>query len=167
MAAALISAPPCLQEGGVEWFIKHLELHGFEPLVFDGRDPAAFAWAIWEQERRLRAYAASLDSVEHYHVPIPYGIAVAPKGAGFYNEGTNYAHNLPLVDNPHVNEVAAKRFTTHVKKLYVPLEDLQRCVGLFHNHKMQVVLKKESSGCQPQCQFKTLPICLSDITRSV
>ena len=116
------------QEGGVDWFIKHLELHGFEPLVFDGRDPAAFAWAIWQQERRLRAYAANLDSVEHYHVPVPYGIAVAPKGAGFYNEGTNYAHNLPLVDNPHVNEVAAKRFNTHAKKLYVPFSELRNAV---------------------------------------
>ena len=146
------------QEGGVEWFIKHLELHGFEPLVFDGRDPAAFAWAIWEQERRLRAYAASLDSVEHYHVPIPYGIAVAPKGAGFYNEGTNYAHNLPLVDNPHVNEVAAKRFNTHVKKLYVPLEDLQRCVGLFQNHKISGRVKEKNHPVASRnVSLKTLP----------
>ncbi len=122
------------QEGGVKWFIKHLELHGFEPLVFDGRDPAAFAWAVWEQERRLHTYTANLNSVEHYHVPIPYGIAVAPKGAGFYNEGTNYAHNLPLVDNPYVNDVAARRFNTHANKLYVPFDEVQGAVALFQNH---------------------------------
>ena len=122
------------QEGGVEWFTKHLELNGFEPLVFDGRDPAAFAWAIWIQERRLHEYTANLDSVTNYNVNIPYGIAVAPKGAGFYNEGTNYAHNLPLVDNPSVNNIAAKRFNTHIKKLYVPLEELQSAVSLFQKH---------------------------------
>ncbi|WP_138380713.1 xylulose 5-phosphate 3-epimerase [Luteithermobacter gelatinilyticus] len=122
------------QEGGVDWFVKHLKLHGFEPIVFDGRDPAAFAWAIWEQERRLQAYADNLTSIDRYYVPIPYGIAVAPKGAGFYNEGTNYAHNLPLVDNPRFNEVAARRFNTHSKKLFVPRPELEQAIGLFQNH---------------------------------
>lgn len=32
----------------------------------------------------------------------PYGVAAAPKGAGFGGEGTNLAHNLPLMANPHV-----------------------------------------------------------------
>tara|TARA_R110002072_G_scaffold107003_5_gene233292 strand:- start:241 stop:2490 length:2250 start_codon:yes stop_codon:yes gene_type:complete len=146
------------QEGGVEWFIKHLELHGFEPIVFDGRDPAAFAWVIWEQERRLREYAANLDSVEHYHVPIPYGIAVAPKGAGFYNEGTNYAHNLPLVDNPYVSEVAAKRFNTHAKKLYVPFDELQRSITLFQKHDGSGRAKeREHPVANRDVSLKTLP----------
>src|SRR5204862_212013 len=31
------------QQGGVGWFVRHLKLNGFDPIVFDGRDPAAFA----------------------------------------------------------------------------------------------------------------------------
>ena len=38
------------QQGGITWFVRHLRLNGFDPIVFDGRDPAAFAWAIWELE---------------------------------------------------------------------------------------------------------------------
>jgi phosphoketolase len=45
------------QQGGAEWFCEHLRLNGFDPLVFDGRDPAAFVWAILEMERRLQAAA--------------------------------------------------------------------------------------------------------------
>src|SRR5204863_5290886 len=29
------------QEGGVDWFVRHLRLNSFDPIVFDGRDPAA------------------------------------------------------------------------------------------------------------------------------
>jgi hypothetical protein len=43
------------QQGGVDWFCRHLELNGFDPIVFDGRDPAAFLWAILEIEARLAA----------------------------------------------------------------------------------------------------------------
>src|SRR3972149_647009 len=45
------------QVGGVTWFRRHLRLNGFYPLVFAGRDPAAFAWAIFEIERRLQTQA--------------------------------------------------------------------------------------------------------------
>lgn len=41
------------QQGGVTWFRDHLRLNGFEPFMFDGRDPAAFVWAILEMEHRL------------------------------------------------------------------------------------------------------------------
>ncbi len=89
------------QEGGVEWFQRHLRLNSFDPIVFDGRDPSAFAWAILEQEDRLLAAgAAALAGRARYPVALPYGIATAPKGAGFYAEGTNLAHNLPLGANP-------------------------------------------------------------------
>ena len=47
-----------------------------------------------------------------YPVPLPYGVAVAPKGAGFYGAGTNLAHNLPLGANPHTDAAAARRFNT-------------------------------------------------------
>lgn len=123
------------QEGGVEFFKKHLLLYGFDPIVFDGRDPAAFAWSIFEQERRLTENPSALSSIDNYDIRIPYGIAVAPKGAGFYNEGSNYAHNLPLIDNPSNNEIAAKRFNTHIKKLFVPFDELKEASSLFQEHK--------------------------------
>jgi len=83
----------------------------FDPIVFDGRDPAAFAWAIFTMENRLEAAAAALQAGhDRYPVRLPYGIAVAPKGAGFYNEGTNLAHNLPLMTNPHTDPAAAEAF---------------------------------------------------------
>lgn len=122
------------QEGGAPWFAKYLELHDFDPIIFDGRDPAAFAWCILEQEKRLRQNVAGLQSVNRYRIRIPYGIAVAPKGAGFYNEGTNYAHNLPLVTNPSKDKVAAQRFNIHVQKLFVPQEEVTKAVECLNNH---------------------------------
>ena len=38
-----------------------------------------------------------------------YDIAVAPKGIDIHNEGTNLAHNLPLMTNRH-NDSAAVEF---------------------------------------------------------
>jgi len=90
------------QQGGADWFVRHLELNGFDPIVFDGQDPAAFAWAIFEMESRLEAAAEAVrTSADRYPIPLPYGVALAPKGAGFYGEGTNLAHNLPLPSSPH------------------------------------------------------------------
>ena len=89
------------QQGGVAWLARHLRLNGFDPIVFDGRDPAAFAWAIFEIERRLERRREAIGAGRRrYPVPLPYGIAVAPKGAGFPGAGTNLAHNLPLAANP-------------------------------------------------------------------
>ena len=69
------------QQGGSEWFVDHLALNGFDPFVFDGRDPAAFAWAIFEAENRLEAASkAARSRGDPYPLPLPYGIAVAPKG---------------------------------------------------------------------------------------
>jgi phosphoketolase len=123
------------QEGGSKWLEEHLKLNDFEPLVFDGRDPAAFAWTIIEQERLLQKHSQNLHSVNNYKIKIPYGIAVAPKGAGFYNEGTNYAHNLPLVENPSDNQLAADRFNVSSQKLFVPQDQLKTAIKLFANHK--------------------------------
>jgi phosphoketolase len=123
------------QEGGPEWFAKYLEIHDFDPMIFDGRDPAAFAWVILEQEKRLKANVGELHNINNYKIKIPYGIAVAPKGAGFYNEGTNYAHNLPLVTNPSKDKVAAERFNSHAAKLHVPLDELLEAARIINNHK--------------------------------
>ncbi|HEU4506126.1 MAG TPA: hypothetical protein VFR79_14925, partial [Nitrospira sp.] len=50
------------QQGGATWFSDHLKLNSFDPIVFDGRDPAAFLWAILEMESRLEAAADSVRS---------------------------------------------------------------------------------------------------------
>jgi len=124
------------QQGGIDWFERHLRVNSFDPIVFDGRDPAAFAWAIFEMECRLEALTEALHSAqERYPVPLPYGIAVAPKGAGFYGEGTNLAHNLPLGGNPHTDIVAGRRFNESARRLWVPLPELSKAIDRMQQHR--------------------------------
>jgi phosphoketolase len=123
------------QDGNHEWFAKHLELHHFDPIQIDGRDPAAFAWLIWEMERRLTAAGERVKTgTERYPVRLPYGIAVSLKGAGFYGEGTNLAHNLPLKANPHNDPTAAANFNDSAKKLWVPKDELTQSIQAFQTH---------------------------------
>lgn len=123
------------QQGGVAWFSNHLKLNGFDPIVFDGRDPAAFLWAILEMERRLESAAATIkEGKGRYPIPLPYGIAVAPKGAGFPGEGTNLAHNLPLMANPRLDNRAADLFNEGARRLWVPPAELAGAVALFQQH---------------------------------
>jgi len=122
------------QQGGVNWFVRHLRLNGFAPFVFDGRDPAAFAWAIFHMEERLQAAAAAPRTHRRYPVPLPYGIAVAPKGAGFYGEGTNLAHNLPLGANPHADPAAARHFNQSATKLWVGALEARDAASRFQRH---------------------------------
>src|SRR5262249_28231818 len=89
---------------------------------------------IFEMELRLKRYIKALESPNLYPVLLPYGIAVAPKGAGFYGEGTNDAHNLPLVTNPFDDELTRERFNYHAKRLWVPLNALQKAVTIVNNH---------------------------------
>ena len=118
------------QQGGVDWFVDHLRLNGFAPFTFDGRDPAAFVWAILEMEWRLEASSEAVrEGRSHYPVPMPYGIAVAPKGAGFYGEGSNLAHNLPLPGKPHTSAEARECFNQSAHRLWVPLADLQDAIS--------------------------------------
>lgn len=123
------------QQGGTEWFCEHLRLNGFDPIVFDGRDPAAFVWAILEMERRLAEAAAKVARGEaRYPISLPYGIALAPKGAGFAGEGTNLAHNLPLMANPHSDSAAARLFNEAARRLWVPPAELKEAISLLQNH---------------------------------
>jgi phosphoketolase len=123
------------QQGGVAWFVRHLRLNGFDPVMLDGRDPAAFAWAILELERRLEAAAARVRAGEaRYPVSLPYGVAVAPKGAGFYGEGTNLAHNLPLGANPYTDDRAARNFRASARKLWIPPDALHEAIATLRTH---------------------------------
>jgi phosphoketolase len=123
------------QQGGAAWFVEHLRLNNFDPIVFDGKDPAAFVWAIFEMERRLQdAVEAVKAGKDRYPICLPYGIAVAPKGAGFYGAGTNLAHNLPLRSNPYTDPMAAKNFNESARRLWVPAADLKEAIDKLQHH---------------------------------
>ena len=92
-------------------------------------------WAIVEMERRLTHAAERVRAGgARYPVPLPYGIAVAPKGAGFYGEGTNLAHNLPLGANPHEDPTAAAHFNESARRLWVPPDELHAAAATLTRH---------------------------------
>jgi phosphoketolase len=129
------------QSGGVVWLRRHLILNSFEPIVFDGRDPAAFVWAIFEIERRLQEAAQLVRSgARRYPVRLPYGIAVTPKGYGFYGAGTNLAHNLPLPGNPSRDKASARLFNRWARRLWVAPDELEAARSL---------LKKPAASRRP------------------
>ena len=115
------------QSGGTGWFRKHLSLNGFRPTVIDGRDPAAFAWALITSEQ-------ALSRERDYPARLPYVIASTVKGFGFPGAGTNAAHNLPLGENPANHDGARRRFNRAAKRLFVPRENLHSAVALLNNH---------------------------------
>jgi len=126
------------QEGGADWLKEHLRISGFEPFEIDGHDPAAYAWAILEMERKLRdAGDAVLRGAANYPVRLPYGIAHAVKGFGFPGAGTNRAHNLPLIGNPRTDDAARREFQAGARQLLVPSDELDRAVAAFAIHKEQ------------------------------
>lgn len=126
------------QEGGARWLHEHLRMSGFDPFDFDGHDPAAYAWAILESERRLANATELIASGKKiYPVPLPYGIARAIKGFGFPGAGTNRAHNLPLSGNPRVDSRARQEFNTGAEKLFVQADVLDASVTAFNVHDAQ------------------------------
>lgn len=163
------------QQGGVGWFLRHLRLNGFDPLVFDGCDPAAFVWAILELEERLEAQAVALRAGKaRYPVRLPYGIAVAPKGAGFYGAGTNLAHNLPLGANPRTDPVAAARFNDHARRLWVPAAELRASTEAFQRHDRSgrprerdhpLATRDVRLRVVPEPEFRSVPVDRSDPAR--
>lgn len=123
------------QSGGVDWFREHLRLNRFDPIDLDGRDPAAFAWVIFEIEARQEACATAIAQGDaHYPVPLNYGIAETIKGFGFPGAGTNRAHNLPLEGNPSSDEAARSAFNTAARRLWVSADDIKRSASLLNNH---------------------------------
>jgi phosphoketolase len=123
------------QQGGAEWLADHLRLNGFDPFAIDGRDPAAFAWAILEAERRLEHFIA--DPSRRYPAPIPYVIAESVKGFGFPGAGTNAAHNLPLNGNPAFDDEARSEFNEGAAALFVPPDEIERAVEALAVHDAQ------------------------------
>lgn len=126
------------QKGGTDWFEKHLRLNSFDPIVIDGHDPAAFVWLILEMETRLNAEAAAIEQGgATYPIHFPYGIAVAQKGAGFFNAGENLAHNLPLGGNPRTHAQLAQTFNKYTRQLWVPTAELTDAIKQLQTHAEQ------------------------------
>jgi len=123
------------QEGGAAWFAADLAHNGFDPIVIDGRDPAAFAWAILEAEARLDAFACDPD--RRYPARLPYIIAETEKGFGFPGADANEAHNLPLKANPFYDAEAREAFNAGAAKLFVAPEALEDAVGALSTHAAQ------------------------------
>ena len=126
------------QSGGTEWFKEHLRLNQFEPIVIDGRDPAAFAWAILMQERHLERCAERVaEGKQTYPVTLPYTIAETEKGFGFPGAGGNRAHNLPLPGNPRRDQEARDLFNAGAGALFVTPLALEGAVRTLNNHAEQ------------------------------
>lgn len=122
------------QEGGAEWLAAHLRMSGFDPVVIDGHDPLAYAWAILEAEASLRRFAMSGGA---YPARLPYVIARCVKGYGFPGAGTTRAHNLPLEGNPRFDERARREFNEGARALFVPAAELEAAASAFAVHEEQ------------------------------
>ncbi|WP_444677339.1 hypothetical protein [Halomonas sp. E19] len=104
-------------------------------MTIDGRDPAAFAWAIISAEEELAAQAEALrEGHGHYPLRLPYVIAETVKGYGFPGAGTNAAHNLPLGQNPADDAAARKRFNAGAAALFVPTDELRAALAELNDH---------------------------------
>ncbi len=126
------------QEGGPTWLSEHLAINGFDPVIIDGRDPAAFAWAIIDAEERLAAAGHAVSAGDSsYPVRLPYVIAETEKGYGFPGAGTNRAHNLPLHGNPHDDPEALGEFNAGARALWVPRADIAAAATVLNNHAEQ------------------------------
>jgi phosphoketolase len=123
------------QQGGAGWLTKHLKLNGFDPFAIDGRDPAAFVWAILTAEERLGRFAG--DPARAYSAPVPYAIAETVKGFGFPGAGTNAAHNLPLAANPSRDEAARSAFNDAARALFVSPDEIEAAVAAIAIHQEQ------------------------------
>lgn len=120
---------------GLDGFAAHLKACGFDPIRFDGRDPAAFVCTLLEMERRLEHRVAEYRSgILHYPLPIPYAIAETTKGFGFYGAGQNAAHNLPLPGNPRHDSSSRELFNQHATQLWIDPQSLSHARAQLHNH---------------------------------
>jgi phosphoketolase len=147
------------QSGGVHWFREHLQLNGFEPIDIDGRDPAAFAWAIVHMAERLtQQHEAIKDGLASYPVLLPYAIAETVKGYGFPGAGTNAAHNLPLPGSGATDELTRTLFNEGCAVLHVPPAELQDAIATLQTHAMQQrVLERDHCLRKLQVSAPVLP----------
>ncbi|CAD5109161.1 phosphoketolase family protein [Zestomonas carbonaria] len=130
---------------GLEGFKQHLRRCGFDPISFDGRDPAAFVCTLWEMEQRLARRVHEKDSgILAYPLPIPYGIAETVKGYGFHGAGSNAAHNLPLPGSPYDDETARGHFNQSAAQLWVAPDELDAALGLFARQRADLLPERDN-----------------------
>jgi len=65
------------EEAEAELATFGLRFHGFDPVVFDGTDPAAYVWALFEVAERETAGDKAVRRYGHRACP-PRGLAVVP-----------------------------------------------------------------------------------------
>lgn len=136
-----------VQDGGVAWLSRYLDVNGFDPIAIDGRDPAAFVWAILEAERRLEQAASEIrEGRAAYPVKLPYAIAQTEKGFGFPGAGTNRAHNLPLDGSPRNSEAARASFNDAAGQLFVSESELAAARAMFAIHDTQRRVKERDNA---------------------
>jgi phosphoketolase len=123
------------QEGGIGWLEQQLRLSGFDPIMIDGHDPAAFTWAIVEAEERLRRFTSNPDRA--YPALLPYVVAKAIKGFGILAGDTDRALSLPLAGVPRLDAAARRAFNAAVAKLFVPPAELEAALGVLETHVLQ------------------------------
>jgi hypothetical protein len=68
------------EEAEAELATFGLRFHGFDPVVFDGTDPAAYVWALFEVAEREAACDEAVRRYGHRACP-PRGLAVVPTPA--------------------------------------------------------------------------------------
>ena len=108
------------------WFRQHLRLNQFEPIAIDGRDPAAFAWAILTQERYLEHSAQRVaEAIARYPVPLPFAVAEALAGFGFPD---------PAAPGPGGDERARARFNATASALRVEPAVFAAALRTLNNH---------------------------------
>lgn len=136
---------------GLDNFREHLRHCGFDPISFDGRDPAAFVCALWDMEQRMSHRVQELhNGVLNYPLPMPYGIAETLKGFGFYGAGSNAAHNLPLPASPYGDSAARALFNQHAAQLWVAPDELRDACTLFAARGARPLERDNSlAQCQP------------------
>lgn len=144
---------------GLAAFAEHLKACGFDPIRFDGRDPAAFVCTLLEMELRLGHRVDEYRrGLLNYPLPVPYGIAETVKGFGFYGAGENAAHNLPLPASPHSDAAARELFNQHASKLWVAPAELQvACTTLSTHQAQQRPLERDHALAQRQPAAPQLP----------
>lgn len=117
---------------GLQGFVEHLRHCGFDPIRFDGRDPAAFVCTLYELEQRLTHRVDEKNrGILDYPLPMPYAIAETIKGFGFHGAGENAAHNLPLPGNPHDDAESRRLFNDSVASLWVAPDELHQALERF------------------------------------
>lgn len=145
-----------VQEGGAHWLAEDVRHNGFDPVIVDGRDPAAIAWGIITAEQSLDTFVA--DPNRQYPARLPYVIAETEKGFGFVGAGTNAAHNLPLPGCPCCDAATRELFNAGAKALFVPTAELHDALAVLANHgKQQRILESQHPMAHRQPSELVLP----------